>query len=42
MTQFAIAFPGQGSQTVGMLAELAEQQCRDQGDLRRGEPGAGL
>lgn len=25
MTQFAIAFPGQGSQSVGMLAELAEQ-----------------
>lgn len=25
MTQFAIVFPGQGSQTVGMLAELAEQ-----------------
>ena len=25
MTQFAIAFPGQGSQAVGMLAELAEQ-----------------
>lgn len=27
MTQFAIAFPGQGSQTVGMLAELAEQHA---------------
>ena len=25
MTQFAIVFPGQGSQAVGMLAELAEQ-----------------
>ncbi len=25
MTQFAIVFPGQGSQTVGMLAELAGQ-----------------
>ena len=25
MTQFAIVFPGQGSQTVGMLAELAAQ-----------------
>ncbi|MBZ6065858.1 ACP S-malonyltransferase [Aeromonas schubertii] len=25
MTQFAIVFPGQGSQSVGMLAELAEQ-----------------
>ncbi|MGM3176152.1 ACP S-malonyltransferase [Dickeya lacustris] len=25
MTQFAMVFPGQGSQTVGMLAELAEQ-----------------
>lgn len=27
MTQFAIAFPGQGSQSVGMLAELAEQHA---------------
>jgi [acyl-carrier-protein] S-malonyltransferase len=27
MTQFAIAFPGQGSQAVGMLAELAEQHA---------------
>ncbi len=25
MSKFAIVFPGQGSQTVGMLAELAEQ-----------------
>lgn len=25
MTQFAFVFPGQGSQTVGMLAELAAQ-----------------
>ncbi|SLM63693.1 MULTISPECIES: ACP S-malonyltransferase [Dickeya] len=25
MTQFAMVFPGQGSQSVGMLAELAEQ-----------------
>ena len=24
MSKFAIAFPGQGSQSVGMLAELAE------------------
>ena len=27
MTHFAIAFPGQGSQSVGMLAELAEQHA---------------
>ena len=27
MTRFAIAFPGQGSQSVGMLAELAEQHA---------------
>lgn len=27
MTQFAIVFPGQGSQTVGMLAELADQHA---------------
>lgn len=27
MTQFAIVFPGQGSQSVGMLAELAEQHA---------------
>ena len=25
MTQFAMVFPGQGSQTVGMLAELAAE-----------------
>lgn len=25
MSKFAIVFPGQGSQAVGMLAELAEQ-----------------
>ena len=25
MTQFAFVFPGQGSQTVGMLAEMAAQ-----------------
>lgn len=25
MSKFAIVFPGQGSQTVGMLADLAEQ-----------------
>ncbi len=25
MSTFAIVFPGQGSQAVGMLAELAEQ-----------------
>ena len=25
MTKFAIAFPGQGSQSVGMLAELAAE-----------------
>ena len=41
MTRFAIAFPGQGSQSVGMLAELAEQHAVIK-DLRRGEPGAGL
>lgn len=27
MTKFAIAFPGQGSQSVGMLAELVEQHA---------------
>ena len=25
MTKFAIAFPGQGSQSVGMLAEMAAE-----------------
>ncbi|MGO3799035.1 MAG: ACP S-malonyltransferase, partial [Vibrio casei] len=25
MSKFAVVFPGQGSQTVGMLAELGEQ-----------------
>ena len=29
MTKFAIAFPGQGSQSLGMLSELAAQTSLD-------------
>ena len=42
MTRFAIAFPGQGSQSVGMLAELAELHPQVRDTFAEASEGAGV
>lgn len=42
MTQFAFVFPGQGSQTVGMLADMAASYPIVEETFAEASAGAGL